>query len=118
VVRTKPILPSAAGGAAPCAPTATACSVTASGVLSEERAVRQVGGVVPGNGDGTFRTPTDVQYDPLESEDIYVQVDLAQGLATDLFRDGRPSLVTVGRAGTGSGPFGQLKVFRPGRAAP
>jgi VCBS repeat protein/FG-GAP repeat protein len=52
--------------------------------------------VMPGNGDGSFQTPNDFSYNPDDIGEFYV-LELDQTVAADLFRDGRPSLVTVGR---------------------
>jgi hypothetical protein len=52
--------------------------------------------VMPGNGDGSFQTPNDFSYRADDIGEFYV-LELDQTVAADLFRDGHPSLVTVGR---------------------
>jgi hypothetical protein len=67
--------------------------------------------VLPGNGDGTFQTPSSYGYGGDNAGRIYY-LDLRQSIAADLFRDGRPSLVTVGRIGIAPAYSGGLTVLR------
>jgi hypothetical protein len=66
--------------------------------------------VLLGNGDGGFQTPNDFPYGPVQSP--FAEVLLYQTIASDLFHDGKPSLVSVGTVETGSTPFIDVTVLR------
>ncbi|MEA2307253.1 MAG: hypothetical protein QOH43_4533 [Solirubrobacteraceae bacterium] len=68
--------------------------------------------LVPGNGDGTFLTPYDQEYFAGLSRGSAFQLRLVQSVAADVFRDGRPSWITVGDWSTGSGATAEISVLR------
>jgi VCBS repeat protein len=73
--------------------------------------------VLPGNGDGSFQTPNSFPCggycEFFEQAGSYFQ-----SIAADLFHDGRPSLVSLGEFGTGSGGIAKVTVQRNTTAHP